>query len=77
MTRKEFTDMLIKEIKPNTEIDFLLIGCDGHGRFMNAFMKPQYACNHSYIDCEEKLKTVGGVVFKIVNDMTVIKRDKR
>ena len=69
MTRNEFIKMLKDNLKPNAEMDFLLIGKLNDGKFVTAFLDIDDVCMNVDID-DPKNKNRGGVVFDIKTDLT-------
>lgn len=69
MTRDEFIKMLKDNLKPNAEIDFLLVGILDDGKFVNAFLDIRDVCMNVDVD-DPKNKNCGGVVFKIKKDLS-------
>ena len=70
MTRNEFIKMLKENLKPNAEMDFLLVGKLGDGKFVTAFLDIRDVCMNVDVD-EPENKNRGGVVFKIKEDLSV------
>ena len=69
MTRNEFIKLLKDNIKPNAEMDFLLIDRFDDGRYINAFLDIRSVGVNADID-DSKNKNRGGVVFDIKLDLT-------
>lgn len=68
MTRNEFIKLLKDNLKPNAEMDFLLLGRLNNGRFVNAFLGIDNVCMNADVD-DPKNKNRGGVVFNIKLDL--------
>ena len=66
MTRDEFIKLLKANLKPNAEMDFLLID---HKYPIVAFLDVQNVCMNADID-DLNNKNHGGVVFKIKQELT-------
>lgn len=70
MTRDEFIKMLKANLKPNAEMDFLVVGRLNDGKFINAFLDIHDICMNVDID-DPKNKNRGGVVFDIQKDLSI------
>lgn len=70
MTRDEFIKMLKANLKPNAEMDFLVVGRLNDGKFINAFLDIHDICMNGDID-DPKNKNCGGVVFYIQKDLSI------
>ena len=68
MTRNEFIRLLKDNLKPNAEMDFLLIDRFDDGRHINAFLDIRSVGMNVDID-DPKNKNSGGVVFDIKLDL--------
>lgn len=69
MTRNEFIKMLKDNLKPNAEMDFLLVGRLDDGKFITAFLDIHDVCMNVDID-DQSNKNRGGVVFDIKTDLS-------
>ena len=69
MTRNEFIRLLKDNLKPNAEMDFLLIDRFDDGWPINAFLDIRSVGMNADID-DSKNKNRGGVVFDIKLDLT-------
>ena len=69
MTRNEFIKLLKDNLKPNAEIDFLLIDRFDDGRPISVFLDIRSVGMNADID-DSKNKNRGGVVFDIKLDLT-------
>ena len=69
MTRDEFIKMLKDNLKPNAQMDFLLIGHLNDERFVTAFLDIRDVCMNVDVDDPDN-KNRGGVVFKIREDLS-------
>ena len=65
MTRDEFIKLLEREIKPNAEIDFLVVD---HNRPMVAFLDVKDVCMNADVDDPNNYNR-GGIVFTIKKDL--------
>ena len=65
MTRNEFINLLKENLKPNAEMDFLVID---HKKPMIAFLKVDNVCMNVDIDDPDN-RNRGGVVFTIDKDL--------
>lgn len=70
MTRDEFIKMLKDNLKPNTEMDFLLVGILKNGKLVNAFLDIHDINMNADIDDPDN-KNRGGIVFNIKEDLSV------
>ena len=70
MTRDEFIKMLKDNLKPNAEMDFLLVGRLNNGKFINAFLDIHDINMNADIDDQDN-KSRGGIVFNIKKDLSV------
>lgn len=70
MTRDEFIKMLKDNLKPNAEMDFLLVGRLNNGKFINAFLDIHDINMNADIDDPDN-KSRGGIVFNIKKDLSV------
>ena len=68
MTRNEFIKLLKDNLKPNAEIDFLLIDRFDDGRPISAFLDIKDVCMNVDVD-DPNNKNRGGVVFNIKQDL--------
>ena len=68
MTRNEFIKLLKDNLKPNAEMDFLLIDRFGDGRPISAFLDIRSVGMNADID-DPNNKNRGGVVFNIKQDL--------
>ena len=70
MTRNEFIAELKKNLKPNAQMDFLLIGYDKNGKFLNMFIDiNDITMNVDFDDPDNKNR--GGIVFEVKKDLSV------
>ena len=69
MTRNEFIKLLKDNLKPNAEMDFLLIDRFDDGRPISVFLDIRSVGMNADID-DTKNKNRGGVVFDIKLDLT-------
>lgn len=69
MKRNEFIKLLKDNLKPNAEMDFLLVGRLADGRFINAFLDVKDVCMNVDIDDPDN-KNRGGIIFKVKTDLT-------
>ena len=70
MTRDEFIKMLKANLKPNAEMNFLVIGRLNDGKFINAFLDIHDICMNVDVD-DPKNKNCGGVIFNIQEDLSI------
>lgn len=70
MTRNEFIAELKKNLKPNAQMDFLLIGEDKNGKFLNMFLDIRNITMNVDVD-DPNNKNRGGIVFKVAKDLSV------
>lgn len=68
MTRNELIEQLKKNLKPNAEIDFLLIDILSDGKHISAFLDVRYICMNVDVD-DPNNKNRGGIVFKIKDEL--------
>lgn len=68
MTRNEFIKMLENNLRPNAEMNFLLVDRFKDGRPVSVFMDIRDVCMNVDID-DPNGKNEGGVVFKIHEDL--------
>ena len=68
MTRNEFIKLLKDNLKPNAEIDFLLIDRFDDGRPISVFLDIRSVGMNADID-DPNNKNRGGVVFNIKQDL--------
>lgn len=68
MTRNEFIKMLKDNLKPNANMNFLLIDRFNDGRPVNVFMDIRDVCMNEDVD-DPNNKNEGGIVFKIQKDL--------
>lgn len=68
MTRNEFIKMLKDNLKPNAEIDFLLIDRFDDGRPISAFLDIRSVCMNVDVD-DPNNKNRGGVVFSVIKNL--------
>ena len=69
MTRNEFIKMLKDNLKPNAEMDFLLVDRLDDGKFVAAFLDIRDINMNVDVD-DPKNRNRGGVVFKIKKDLS-------
>lgn len=74
MTRNEFIKMLKDNLKPNAEMNFLLIDSFKDGRLVNVFMDIRDVCMNADVD-DPNSKNEGGIVFKIQKDLYEVEDD--
>ena len=67
MTRNEFIKLLKENIKPNAQIDFLVID---NNKPIIAFLDIDDVCMNADVDDSNNYNR-GGVVFKIQKDLTI------
>lgn len=67
MTRNEFIKLLKKNIKPNAQMDFLVID---NNKPIIAFLDIDDVCMNADVDDPNNYNR-GGVVFKIQKDLTI------
>ena len=67
MTRNEFIKLLKKNIKPNAQMDFLVID---NNKPIIAFLDIDDVCMNADVD-DPNNYNCGGVVFKIQKDLTI------
>ena len=65
MTRDMFIELLLKNIKPDAEMNFLI--CD-YEKHIFAFLKVEDVCMNADVD-DPKNKNRGGVVFTIKEEL--------
>lgn len=65
MTRDEFIELLRQNIKPNAEMEFLIVD---HTKPMIAFLDVHNVCMNEDVD-DPNNYNCGGVVFKIQKDL--------
>lgn len=70
MTRNEFIAELKKNLKPNAQMDFLLIGYDKNGKFLNMFIDINDITMNVDVDDPDN-KNRGGIVFEVKKDLSV------
>ena len=70
MTRDEFIKMLKANLKPNADMDFLVVGRLNDSKFINAFLDIHDICMNVDID-DPKNKNCGGIVFNVLNDLSI------
>jgi hypothetical protein len=70
MTRNEFIKLLKDNLKPNAQMDFLLIDRLKDGKFITAFLDIKDVCMNVDVD-DPNNKNRGGVVFTIKEDLTI------
>ena len=68
MTRNEFIKRLKENIKPNAQIDFLLIDRFNDGRPVSTFFDIKDICMNVDVD-DPNNKNWGGIVFSIIKDL--------
>lgn len=68
LTRNELIDLLKKNIKPNAELDFLLIDKLDDGKNIVAFLNIDDICMNADVDDPDN-KERGGIVFRISNQL--------
>ena len=68
MTRNELIEQLKKNLKPNAEVDFLLIDNLSNGGHITAFLDIRDVCMNVDID-DSNNKNRGGIVFKIKDEL--------
>ena len=68
MTRNEFIKLLKDNLKPNAEIDFLLIDRFDDGRPISAFLDIRSVCMNVDVD-DPNNKNRGGVVFSVIKNL--------
>lgn len=68
MTRNELIEQLKKNLKPNTEIDFLLVGNLSDGKGITAFLDIRNICMNVDVD-DPNNKNRGGITFNIKNEL--------
>ena len=68
MTRNEFIKLLKDNLKPNAEMDFLLIDRFGDGRPISAFLDIRSIGMNVDID-DPNNKNRGGVVFSVIKNL--------
>lgn len=68
MTRNEFIKLLKDNLKPNAEIDFLLVDQLSDGKHITAFLDIRNVCMNADVD-DSKNFNRGGVVFKIQEEL--------
>ena len=68
MTRNEFIKLLKDNLKPNAEIDFLLIDRFDDGRPISAFLDIRSVGMNADID-DPNNKNRGGVVFSVIKNL--------
>ena len=69
MTRNELIKLLKDNLKPRSEVDFLLLGEMKDGRFVHAFLDIRDVCMNADVD-DPRNYNRGGVVFGIQKDLT-------
>lgn len=67
MTRNEFIELLKKNIKPNAEMNFLVAD---YNKPLVALLEIEDICMSADVD-DPKSKNIGGVVFRIKEDLFV------
>lgn len=70
MTRNEFIKLLKENLKPNAEMDFLLLGRLNDGKFVSVFLDIHDVCMNVDVD-DPNNKNRGGIVFDIQEDLSV------
>lgn len=68
LTRNELINLLKKNIKPNAELDFLLIDKLDNGKNIVAFLNIDDICMNADVDDLDN-KARGGIVFRISNQL--------
>lgn len=68
MTRDEFIKLLKENLKPNAQMDFLVIGELSNGHPITAFLDIRDVCMNVDVD-DPNNKNRGGIVFKIQKDL--------
>lgn len=68
MTRDEFIKLLMDNLKPDAQMDFLVIDKMSDGKSFMAFLKVDDICMNVDVD-DPKNKNRGGVVFKIEDEL--------
>lgn len=71
MTRNELIEQLKKNLKPNAEIDFLLIDNLNNGKHITAFLDIRDICMNVDVD-DPNNKNRGGIVFGIKDELSCI-----
>lgn len=69
MTRNELIEQLKKNLKPNAEIDFLLIDDLSDGKYLTAFLDIRNVCMNVDVD-DSNNKNRGGIVFGIKDELS-------
>ena len=69
MTRNEFIKLLKENLKPNAEMDFLLIDKLNDDKFITAFLDIRDVCMNADVDDPNNFNR-GGVVLKIKDVLT-------
>lgn len=69
MTRDELIKLLKDNLKPRSEVDFLLLGETKDGRFVHAFLNVRDVCMNVDVDDPDNYNR-GGIVFGIQTDLT-------
>lgn len=68
MTRNGFIKLLKDNLKPNAQMNFLLLGNLSDGKFITAFLDIKDICMNADVD-ESENKNRGGIVFKIKDEL--------
>lgn len=68
MTRNEFIKILKDNLKPNAQMDFLLLDKLSDGKFITAFLDIKDVCMNVDVDDPDN-KNRGGIVFKIKKEL--------
>ena len=68
MTRNEFIKLLKDNLKPNAEMDFLLIDRFDDGRPISAFLDIRSVCMNVDVD-DPNNRNRGGVVFSVIKNL--------
>lgn len=68
MTRDEFIKLLMDNLKPDAQMDFLVTDRMSDGKSFMAFLKVDDVCMNADID-DPKNKNRGGVVFMIEDEL--------
>lgn len=69
MTRNELIEQLKKNLKPNAEIDFLLVDNLSDGKHITAFLDIRDVCMNVDVD-DPNNKNRGGIVFCIKDELS-------
>lgn len=68
MTRDEFIKLLMDNLKPDAQMDFLVTDKMSDGKSFMAFLKVDNICMNVDVD-DPKNKNRGGVVFRIDDEL--------